>query len=57
MSTVCRRPQGGGGPGPCGQREGGKKPDFFGGRHKWMAPNKDMLVSNPLNRTTPLFVM
>ena len=53
MSTVCGRPQGGGGPAhvdACGQGEGGQKRDFFCGRHKWMAPkyispqelNKDM---------------
>src|SRR6218665_3922378 len=41
MSTVCGRPQGGGGPAhvdACGQGGGGSKTLFFCGRHKWMAP-------------------
>src|SRR6218665_3128335 len=41
MSTVCIRPQGGRGSGPCGRMwTGGRgvKNVIFCGRHKWMAP-------------------
>ena len=42
MSIACGHPQGRVGPvhvEACVQEEGGQNPDFFCGRHKWMAPN------------------
>jgi len=47
MSTVCGRPQGGGGSGPCGRLwTGGRGVNnvIFRGRHKWMAPKLKVLA-------------
>ena len=44
ISTASRRPQEGGGSGPCGR---GVKNLIFCGRHKWMAPDENY---NPILR-------
>jgi len=51
MSTACGRPQGGGGVQPIWthvDKRRGSKPDFFGGRHKCIAPNQTFMSSTQL---------